>query len=162
MKHIYAPHRSAYFDLPKEDGCLFCNIISSDTEQDKDSLILYRGSRSFAMLNKYPYNNGHTMIVPYRHISFINELEEPELLEIYKFLKIVENILLTDYKAEGINTGINIREAAGAGIINHIHYHILPRWSGDSNFMTAISGTRVIPESFENTYNRIKNGFMGI
>jgi len=160
MKHIYAPHRSSYFELPRDPECLFCRILSADTSQDRQNLVIHRGELSFVMLNKYPYNNGHTMVVPFAHVTYIRDLDQNTLAEIYSFLKLIEKTLFSEYNADGVNMGLNIKEAAGAGIIDHIHYHILPRWKGDSNFMTSIAGTRVVPEDFNITYRKIQKGFL--
>ncbi len=162
MRHIYAPHRSSYFELPRDEECLFCRLIREDTAKDRENLIIYRGRLCFVMLNKYPYNNGHTMVVPYGHFTYLKELDSKTISEIYTYLKIIESTLLDIYNADGINIGLNIKEAAGAGIRDHIHYHILPRWKGDSNFMTSVSDTRVVPEDFRETYRKIKSGFEAI
>lgn len=162
LKHIYAPNRSVYFSLEKDGTCLFCTLKNCDISQDRENLIIHRGKKCYVMLNKFPYNNGHSMVVPYSHATFLNEIDNKTIEEIYRYLKIIETTLIEDYKADGVNIGLNIREAAGAGVIDHLHYHILPRWAGDSNFMTSISNTRVIPEDFNITYNRIKKGFCSI
>jgi len=159
MKYIYAPHRSAYFTAPKPEGCLFCRLPKADKAEDKKNLIAFRGAHVYVVLNKYPYNNGHTMVIPYKHMNFLRELPQAVLSEIYQCLGIIEETLITDYNAEGINVGVNIGRAAGAGVLGHIHYHILPRWLGEANFMTAIADTRVIPEDIHKTFRIISQGF---
>jgi ATP adenylyltransferase len=107
----------------------------------------------------YPYNSGHVMVVPYRHVASLNVLKTEELHDLFETVSLTENIIYKSFKAEGINVGMNLGKAAGAGIESHLHVHLVPRWSGDTNFMTTISGTRVVPDSLENTYFILKEAF---
>jgi ATP adenylyltransferase len=134
-------------------GCLFCQQI--DPENDQDDFVLHRGEHSFVMLNRYPYTNGHMMIVPFKHVASIEELDQECLTELMVLTNSAIKSLRMVYGAENFNLGVNIGEAAGAGIVDHVHLHLLPRWSGDTNFMATTSQTRVIPEALQITYDRL-------
>ena len=126
---------------------------------DADHFIVYRSKLCFVILNLYPYNNGHIMVVPNRHIADFSGLEKDELHDLFETVQKSEKVLKKVYNPDGINIGINLGKAAGAGIDEHLHVHLVPRWSGDVNFMTTISGFRVIPEDFSRSYQKIKEGF---
>ncbi len=151
---LWAPWRIKYILGEKVKGCIFCNAVKS--ENDEENFVVERLKYCFVILNKYPYNNGHLMIVPYKHTGNFEELDEKILKELMataqKYVKKLKKVM----KADGINIGINIGRIAGAGIENHIHLHIVPRWAGDNNFMPVIGGTKVISESFESVYNKLK------
>ncbi len=150
-KYLYSPWRLDYILSEKPDTCILCEL--RDSTQDIDNLILYRSNFSFIMLNRYPYNNAHMMIVPYLHASRLADLPDEVLIDMMRMLKTAEKALYAAYKCDGINMGLNEGKAAGAGIDEHLHWHILPRWNGDSNFMSVVSGERVIPEAFERTFS---------
>ncbi|NPA85679.1 MAG: HIT domain-containing protein [Crenarchaeota archaeon] len=139
--------------LEKKEGCVFCELPKM---KDEEALIVYRGRHNYVVLNAFPYNTGHVMIVPYRHVSSVTELNDEELLEAMQLLKKVVRALEKAYKPEGINAGWNIGRAAGAGIPGHVHLHVVPRWCGDANFMTVIGGTKVLPEALRDTWRRLK------
>lgn len=164
MEYLWAPWRSAYVtDSSKKDrkfSCIFCDFIAENN--DKGNLIVYRGKYSFIILNRFPYNPGHIMIVPYRHIPSIELLDANETVEIFNLIKLSLKILREIYSPDGFNVGINIGRVAGAGIESHVHVHIVPRWNGDANFMPVISNTKVLPEALEDTYNKLKKGFQSI
>lgn len=150
MKHIWTPWRKKYMQGPKiKNGCIFCNALQME---DHEANIVFRGKTAYVILNKYPYTNGHLMIVPYAHKGSLEELDLETRAEMMELLSKAITILRKTYKPQGFNLGGNIGEAAGAGVADHVHLHILPRWSGDTNFMTAIGETRVIPESVEDTW----------
>ena len=157
MDKIWAPWRMDYIESPKESGCVFCR--KSQSKKDKKNLVLFRGKEVFILMNLYPYTNGHLMISPYLHTSDINELTEVANMEIMKFAKDCFNILKNKLGAEGFNFGANLGKAAGAGIDQHIHYHIVPRWSGDTNFMPVISDTKIMIEKLNKTWERLKPEF---
>jgi ATP adenylyltransferase len=161
MKQLWAPWRLSYLqgETPKLDECIFCAKQNSD---DLDEQLLYRGQLSFVVLNRYPYNNGHLMIVPYQHTGFIEDLRADTLLEIMQLIQYSLRILREVFKPEGFNVGVNEGSAGGAGITEHIHFHIVPRWEGDSNYMTVIGGTRVIPQTLEDTYRILRPHFDNI
>jgi len=157
MRVLWAPWRIRYIRhvvIEKEEGCIFCNALKS--KRDREKLVLYRGETAFIMLNLYPYNNGHILIAPKRHVDSLEKLDDEELLEIMKLIKKMIIILRKEYSPDGFNIGLNIGRTAGAGVEGHIHIHIIPRWNGDTSFMPIISNTKVIPEAIYETYDRLK------
>lgn len=155
MKNLWAPWRIAYIqEQPKESGCFLCNSFQSN--QDEKHLIVYRGKECFCILNKYPYNSGHLMIVPNKHKPDISDLTDQEMLEIMKLTRDMKELLMAMMKPEGFNLGINLGRSAGAGLVGHFHLHIVPRWNGDTNFMPIISDVKVIPQSLEDLYKEFK------
>lgn len=154
MKISWAPWRMEYIGGKKEKGCVFCNRIKR--RQDKKDLILHRGRWNIVILNRYPYTNGHMMVVPQRHIASLDRLGEKEGLELLAFLKKGEKCLKESMRAEGINIGINLGRAAGAGIKDHLHFHVIPRWVGDTNFWPVIGAIKGMPEHLLTTYDRLK------
>jgi ATP adenylyltransferase len=157
MKYIWASWRMEYIEMEKPKGCLLCEKPKQDT--DVENYILYRGSKNFIILNAYPYNPGHLMIAPYRHISSLEELTDEECHEHFDIVSRSVKILRQELRPEGFNLGINMGRAAGAGIRDHIHTHIVPRWHGDTNYMTVVSDTRVVPEALAKTYERLRGKF---
>ena len=153
MDHLWAPWRMEYIKNPKETGCIFCE--KPKERQDQANLILARGIESFVMLNAYPYSNGHLLVSPYRHSPDLEGLPEPVLLDLMHMTQRALAALRAALKPDGINIGLNIGKAAGAGIDAHLHYHIVPRWGGDTNFMTVASGVRVIPQALSETYREL-------
>ena len=159
MEHLWTPWRSTYMKAAQENKtrCIFCAAVSGDN--DPQTLVTYRGSHVFVILNRYPYTSGHIMIAPYAHVSRLNDAPAEAVAEMAELLKAGEQILEQAYNPDGINLGMNLGRAAGAGIEQHIHMHMLPRWNGDANFMTSVADTRIIPELLEETYSKIKQGF---
>ncbi len=155
--YLYSPWRLDYISGEKPDECIMCRF--QNPGNDKENLILHRAKNCYVMLNRYPYNNGHLMIIPDQHCGTLTELEEETWLEMAKLVRNTETILNKVYNCDGINIGINLGCAAGAGIAEHLHIHIVPRWVGDSNFMSVIGGERVIPESFASAYNKLAPEF---
>lgn len=153
-QYLYSPWRIDYIMGEKPDDCVMCR--ARDHEHDEDNLILYRGKACYIMLNRYPYNNGHLMIVPYAHECRINDLPPETWQEACALIRICERAYHEAYQCEGINLGMNLGSAAGAGIAEHLHIHMVPRWNGDSNFMSVVAGERVIPEAFEASYKRLR------
>jgi len=154
LKVLYAPWRIGYILSKKMKGCLFCKLIKQ--KKDKKNLILERKRYCFVILNRYPYNNGHLMIVPYKHVSELEKLDSATLLEMNKAAQEYVNKMKKVMKTVGFNIGINIGKIAGAGIDDHLHMHLVPRWAGDNNFMPVIGKTKVISESFESVYDKLK------
>ncbi|MGB3975055.1 MAG: HIT domain-containing protein [bacterium] len=149
-----APWRRTYLEQDTIlQGCFVCEALKH--EPSPDTLVLVKTALSAVMLNRYPYNNGHVMIVPIQHVSSLLSLDQPTLLELVLWTQISESILGKTYRPQGFNVGINIGAAAGAGLESHLHIHVLPRWSGDTNFMTTVADTRVIPETHESTWHRL-------
>ena len=153
MKPLWAPWRMEYVKAPKEGENIFNDKVNS--KNDRDNLILYRGDFSFIIMNLYPYNNGHILILPYKKISNMEDLNDNELLEIMKLAQEAMLIFKRKMNAEGFNFGLNMGRAAGAGIKEHLHYHLVPRWSGDNNFMPTIGNTKVIVQGLLETYDLI-------
>ncbi len=155
MERLWAPWRMRYIEVADEaNGCIFC--VKPAQDRDEENLLLLRGDRCFIMLNAFPYSNGHLMVSPYRHTADLNDLEDAELLELMALTRRGINLLKRACRPDGFNVGINLGRVAGAGIADHIHVHIVPRWSGDTNFMAVIGDTRVIPEALEAAYHRLK------
>ncbi|HEX4748023.1 MAG TPA: HIT domain-containing protein [Bryobacteraceae bacterium] len=159
MQHLWTPWRSTYMKAAKDSSreCVFC--AAAEQENDVESLIAYRAGHSFIILNRYPYTSGHIMIAPYAHVSRLNDAPAETIAEIAELTRTAEIVLERAYKPDGINLGMNLGRAAGAGIAEHIHMHMLPRWNGDANFMTSVADTRIIPESLDETYEKIRQGF---
>lgn len=154
---LYSPWRLQYILSKKKEECIFC--IRPSAENDKKNFILYRSKSCFVIMNMFPYNNGHLMIVPFKHISSLEELSKDEISDLFITTQLSERILQKVYAPDGMNIGMNLGKAAGAGIDEHIHVHIVPRWNGDVNFMASVGGMRVIPESFERAYQQLKEQF---
>lgn len=153
MDRLYAPWRSKYFTMSKEEGCLFCNI---QKEKDDNKVgILKRGVHWYVILNSFPYINGHIMIVANRHIDTIRVVTREEGKELIELLSISEEAIDKAYQPEGLNIGVNRGASAGAGVVGHLHFHMCPRWRGDTNFITAIGGTRVISEDLSDSYKKL-------
>lgn len=154
MKHLWSPWRMEYVERHQSGpGCLFCtSLLSPD---GPGNLILHRTPHAFVMLNRYPYTNGHVMVVPVAHQPSLELLDEATQLDLMRLASQVIRVLRRAYGAESFNLGANVGRAAGAGIEEHVHLHVLPRWAGDTNFMATTAETRVIPESLEATYQRM-------
>ncbi|MDI3503978.1 MAG: adenylyltransferase [Candidatus Cloacimonadota bacterium] len=157
-KYLYSPWRIDYILGEKSADCVMCR--ARDHAHDEDNLIVYRGKACYIMLNRFPYNNGHLMIVPYAHESSINDLPSEAWQEACELIKTCERAYYDAYHCDGINIGINLGTAAGAGIAEHLHIHMVPRWQGDSNFMSVVAGERVIPEAFEISYKKLKQAIL--
>ncbi len=157
LEILWAPWRMEYILGEKESGCIFCTRINQDS--DKENLILLRGENNFVIMNKYPYNNGHLMVVPNRHSSEFDSLSDPEKLEMINFVSKSMNVLKKTVNPDGFNVGMNIGKIAGAGIDDHLHFHIVPRWAADTNFMPVVGQTKVISEGLGETWDRLKEGF---
>ena len=162
MDRLWSPWRLDYIEGPKDKSvCVFCRHAeeSRTNPRDPDSLVLATSAHAFIVLNRYPYNNGHLMVVPYRHTSTLTELAGDELHELIAFTQRAERALREAYPLEGINVGLNLGKAAGAGIEEHLHIHLVPRWHGDTNFMTVVGETRVLPEDLPSTARRLRPVF---
>ena len=147
-----------YIESNKEEGCVFCS--AQQMEDDTENLIAFRGEHAYVILNRYPYTSGHLMVVPFDHKPNLEELNPLTRAEMMELTSRCMAVLRTIYHPEAFNMGANIGESAGAGIKSHVHIHIVPRWQGDTNFMTVVGNTRVLPESIERTYERVRNGFL--
>mgnify|MGYP001098176976 CR=1 FL=1 len=152
--NLWAPWRMGYILGPREEGCIFCDKPKEN--QDERNLILLRGRHCFALLNLYPYSNGHLMIAPYRHVGRLPDLTQDECLEMMSFAQRAVAALSQAVNAEAFNLGINQGGAAGAGIEEHLHLHVVPRWEGDTNFMPVLGAAKVIPQALEETYRLLR------
>ena len=157
MKHTWAPWRIEYIRMEKPKGCILCD--KPKEKRDVENYILFRGEKNFIMLNAYPYNPGHLLIAPYRHIASLEELTESERNEHYTLVSRSVEVLKAQLKPAGFNLGANLGRVAGAGIDDHFHSHIVPRWQGDDNFMPVLAGTKVIPQALADTYTGLKGKF---
>ena len=152
IKHLFSPWRMDYVSKPSsKEGDVFLDALNSDN--DRESLILFRGNLSFIIMNLYPYNNGHLMVVPYRKVNSMIDLNQNELSEIIKLSQNSMDIIKKELNADGFNFGVNVGKCAGAGIDDHIHFHVVPRWNGDNNFMPAIGNTKVVVQGLFDTYD---------
>ncbi|RPJ22711.1 MAG: HIT domain-containing protein [Chloroflexi bacterium] len=158
MNHIWSPWRMEYIENNnKEEDCIFC--IAQEKEDSAENLIAFRGERAYVILNRYPYTSGHLMVVPFDHKPNLEELDPQTRAEMMELSTRCMTVLRKIYVPQAFNMGANIGEAAGAGVKSHVHLHVVPRWAGDTNFMSAVGATRVLPELLEDTYQRVKNGF---
>jgi ATP adenylyltransferase len=154
MKQLWSPWRMPYIEARNDEaGCLFCRNRGQDPHPE--NLILHRSRRGFVILNRYPYTNGHVMVVPDVHVGSLEDLPADDLTDLMVLAQRSLRALRRAYGAEAFNLGVNIGAAAGAGVTDHVHLHVVPRWSGDTNFMATTAETRVIPEDLEQTYHRL-------
>jgi len=158
MDRLWTPWRLPYVTGASKQttGCIFCDALANN---DAEGLIVHRGRRCFVILNKYPYNNGHVMVVPNRHLARLADLEADELEELGRLTQATERVLTAAYAPHGFNMGLNLGKPAGAGVLDHLHMHVVPRWNGDTNFITVVGESRVLPEELQQTRARILSGF---
>ncbi|MEE4310512.1 MAG: HIT domain-containing protein [candidate division KSB1 bacterium] len=157
MDILWAPWRIDYILREKEDGCIFCNRVQQ--KEDRKHLILHRGKTCFVIMNYYPYNNGHVMVVPNRHIAELPGLRAEEHNEMMQLVSRSIEVISEKMMPHGFNIGMNLGASAGAGVKDHVHFHVVPRWTGDMNFMPVTGHTKVISEALELTWERLKDGF---
>jgi ATP adenylyltransferase len=161
MNHIWSPWRMKYIETNhKDEGCVFCNAQAK--EDGAENLIAFSGDRAYVILNLFPYTSGHLMVVPFVHIATLEELDALTRAEMMELTSQCISVLRKTYNPQGFNVGANIGEAAGAGVPGHVHIHIVPRWGGDTNFMSTLGETRVLPETIEDTYRRVRKGFESV
>ena len=155
MDYLWSPWRYQYIKSGEaRDACVFCAIGSSS--EDDRNLVVYRGAKNYVVLNRYPYTSGHAMVIPYEHLATLESAPAETLTEMMLLTQRLEGALRRQYRSQGVNVGMNIGEAAGAGVAGHIHMHALPRWMADSNFMTVVGETRVLPEDLETTLAKLR------
>jgi ATP adenylyltransferase len=157
MDHLWTPWRYQYMKqaaIGTQPDCIFCDAAART--DDSETLIVHREAKAFIILNRYPYTSGHVMIVPYAHVADLSAVDPEALSEMMRLAQRVETAFSKNYKPDGINLGMNLGRAAGAGVAGHVHLHVLPRWFGDSNFMTVTGETRVHPEDLKTTYQRLR------
>ncbi len=155
-EQLWAPWRLKYIEnADKTEGCIFCEFPKQAATSDVENLIVHRGEKAYIILNAFPYSNGHLMVVPYQHTADLDCFAETEMLEVMQLTRLSVRILKRAFKPDGFNLGVNMGRVAGAGIADHIHWHIVPRWNGDTNFMPVLADVRVIPESLAEVHNRL-------
>lgn len=158
MQYLWSPWRMPYIlEHKHEPGCVFCH--AQDHPDDPQHLVVYMGKLAYVILNRYPYTSGHVMVIPKQHTASIEELSNEVRSEMMELTNTCLQVLRKVYSPEGFNLGMNIGEAAGAGIAEHVHMHIVPRWSGDTNFMSSLGQTRVLPEALGETYRRVRSAW---
>lgn len=159
MNHLWAPWRMKFIEelRNRTDGCVFCEL--AEEGDDRARLILHRGKTCYVLMNKFPYNNGHLLVIPYKHTGSLVDLDSNEHAEMMKLSAHAMEIMERSMEAEGFNCGFNFGKVGGAGITDHIHFHVVPRWNGDCNFLPIIGDTRSMPEYLEATYDRLIGGF---
>ena len=156
MDYLWTPWRYQYITTSdKASECVFC--AAAKNPDDLENFIVHRGEANYVILNRFPYTSGHIMVVPYDHVATLENLKEEALLEMFRLARDCEHHLRAVYQPEGLNLGMNIGKSAGAGIAGHLHLHILPRWTGDTNFMTVVGETRVLPEDLAITWERLRS-----
>ena len=152
-KQLWAPWRLEYIaNADEQPGCVFCEAV---TQSDEDGLVLHRGVTAFALLNKYPYASGHLMVAPYRHVADFAELDDAETLELHRLASSGIAALAETFTPQGYNLGWNLGRIAGAGIVDHVHLHVVPRWAGDTNFMPVLADVKVLPEHLDATRRKL-------
>jgi ATP adenylyltransferase len=161
MERLWTPWRLTYVTEASTapSGCIFCDALA---RIDTEPLVVHRGHRAFVILNKFPYNNGHLMVVPHRHAGRLDALDAEELTELIALTQAAERVLEAVYQPHGFNMGLNLGKSAGAGVLDHLHLHIVPRWNGDTNFITVVGETRVLPEELPETADRMRRAFAGM
>lgn len=153
MSHLFAPWRMAYIDTGVSSECIFCALPRQC--EDRANLMIHRGKTAFVLMNRFPYNPGHLMVAPYRHVASYEELTEEELLDVNRLTQRSLCVLRNLMNPQGFNIGMNVGKVAGAGFDGHVHMHVVPRWNGDTNFMPVLGDLRVIPEALQATHGRI-------
>lgn len=157
MERVWAPWRMEYLLNEKSEGCIFC--LAGNRGEERDLLVLKRTPQSLIMLNRYPYTNGHLLAAPLRHTADLDSLSDEEMLDLMRAVRLCRLVLEKVASPQGFNIGLNLGRAAGAGVADHLHFHIVPRWNGDTNFMTVVGDIRVVPEGLLSAYDRLKVWF---
>jgi ATP adenylyltransferase len=159
MQHLWAPWRMEFIKAPKPSSCFFCEAAAAGPSDDPVHLVLARGEQALVILNRYPYNNGHLMIAPYAHLANLEDLPVATANELTALTQRSLRVLREVLAPQGFNLGINLGKIAGAGVADHVHQHVVPRWDGDTNFMPVIAETKVLNESLTKSYRELRAGF---
>jgi ATP adenylyltransferase len=160
MEKLWSPWRSKYIESfkpgkEKADECLFCRVVREN--KDKENYLVHRGKKGYIIMNLYPYNSGHLMVAPYAHVGKLNELNDEEVLDCMNLVNLGCKILDESIFPQGYNIGMNVGRVAGAGIENHVHFHVVPRWNGDTNFMPVLNDVKIVSEMMDETYDKLKS-----
>ena len=157
---LWAPWRMEFIEAPRAHGCIFCDFPAEEGEEaDRRNLVAHRSARSFTLLNRFPYNSGHVMVIPRAHVSALEALSAGDFADLQDELRRAVGVLRDAYRPEGLNVGMNLGKVAGAGIADHLHWHVVPRWGGDTNFMPVLADTKVMIEHLDESWRRIRAGF---
>ncbi len=156
---LWAPWRIEYIRSEKPKGCIFCEFIAAPQAQDRANLVVHRSARSFTCLNRYPYNSGHLMVIPRAHVADLGPLSQEDHADLQDELRRAIAVVRAVYAPEGVNVGMNLGRAAGAGIADHLHWHVVPRWAGDNNFMPVLADTRVIVQALDEAWEKLSAAF---
>ncbi len=160
QRPLWAPWRMESIEAPKPDGCIFCDLPAQEGEEnDRRNLVAHRGARSFTILNRFPYNSGHVMVVPRAHLGRLEDLSAEDFGDLHEELRRAIAAVQAAYRPEGLNVGMNLGRVAGAGITDHLHYHVVPRWGGDTSFMPVLGDTKVMVEHLEATWRKVRQAF---
>jgi len=159
MERIFAPWRIRYVLATKPKDCVFCSAVRGD---EREMLVVYKAESSFVIMNRHPYNPGHVMVCPKRHVPSTEDLSDEELLEIMRLLNLSMKAIRLSMNPDGFNLGVNLGKVAGAGIADHLHFHVVPRWSGDTSFMPVLADVQIIPEALEESYEKIRRAFESV
>jgi ATP adenylyltransferase len=159
MRNLYAPWRMEYIDSPPADGCLFCRVRQAPVEDDRKNLVVHRADEALVLMNRFPYNNGHLMVAPRAHVGSLVDLDDGQTLALMvpvrQSLRVLEDVM----HPEGFNVGVNVGRVAGAGIPDHVHVHVVPRWGGDTNFMPVLAEVKVVNEHLDRTWEKLAAAF---
>jgi ATP adenylyltransferase len=158
MERLWAPWRMQYIGGPQKPGCLFCRVIENPDDEDA-RLVVWRPEGAIVLLNKFPYNPGHAMVAPHAHKSSLELLDDAEMLDLMRAVRRTLTVLRTTMQPDGLNSGVNDGRAAGAGIPDHVHFHVVPRWNGDTNFMAVIDDVKIVNEALEQTAEKLRKAF---
>lgn len=156
---LWAPWRMEFIRSEKPPGCIFCEFPAAPEEDDRKNLLVHRSAHAFTCLNKYPYNSGHVMVVPRAHVAELPALGPAEWADLQAELRRAAEVVRAVYRPEGLNVGMNLGRSAGAGIVDHLHWHVVPRWIGDNNFMPVLADMRVVVEALDEAWQRLHAGF---
>jgi len=159
MRNLYAPWRMEYIGEPPPPGCLFCRVLAAPAADDRANLVVHRTADAIAMLNKFPYNSGHLMVAPRAHAGSLVDLDDDQTLGLMRLVRRSLDVLTGVMNPEGFNTGVNLGRVAGAGIPDHVHFHVVPRWNGDTNFMPVLGAVKVVNEHLDRTWEKLADAF---
>ncbi|HVP68819.1 MAG TPA: HIT domain-containing protein [Anaeromyxobacteraceae bacterium] len=159
-KPLWAPWRMEFIEAPRRAGCIFCDLPEEEGEEsERANLLAHRSAHSFTMLNRFPYNNGHVMVIPRAHAASLEDLPPADFADLHEELRRAIAVVKKVYRPDALNVGMNLGRVAGAGIADHLHYHVVPRWAGDTNFMPVLADTKVMIEHLDESWRKIRDGF---